>query len=161
MSGKIFSFEAFSIFRKFCWVRENTSWITFWSMNPGYDILIMVNLNALILWYCFLQLYKYFMLNKMQIYYYQETLLIAFDLLNLNTIESQIFGSEALFYWLAIHQHPFWAIKSLAKIKRSNHQQLQEQCQQQLPTNWSCGEVPNSKKHFLLLPYKGKRLIIY
>lgn len=66
-------------------------------MNPGYDILIMVNLNALILWYCFLQLYKYFMLNKMQIYYRQETLLVAFDLLNLNTIESQIFGSEALF----------------------------------------------------------------
>ena len=37
------------------------------------------------------------MLNKMQIYYRQETLLVAFDLLNLNTIESQIFGSEALF----------------------------------------------------------------
>ena len=43
------------------------------------------------------------------------------------------------------------------EIKRSNHQQLQEQHQQQLPTNSLHEEVPNTKKHLLLLPYKGKR----
>ena len=36
------------------------------------------------------------------------------------------------------NQYPFWAInKVFCEIKRSNHQQLQEQHQQQLPTNAS------------------------
>ena len=56
------------------------------------------------------------------------------------------------------NKYPFWAInKVFCKIKRSNHQQLHEQHQHQLPTNSSHEEVPNSEKHFLLLPYKGKR----
>ena len=55
-------------------------------------------------------------------------------------------------------QYPFWAInKVFCEIKWSNHQQLQEQHQQQLPSNLSHEEVPNSKQYFLLLPYKGKR----
>ena len=59
------------------------------------------------------------------------------------------------------NQYPFWAInKVFCEIKRSNHQHLHEQHQQQSPTNSSHEEVPNSKKHFLLLPYKGKGLII-
>ena len=45
----------------------------------------------------------------------------------------------------------------VGEIKRSNHQQLQEQHQQPLPTNSSHEEVPSSKKHSLLLLYKGKR----
>ena len=56
------------------------------------------------------------------------------------------------------NKYPFWAInKVFCKIKRSNHQHLHEQHQQQSPTNSSQEEVPNSKKHFLLLPYQGKR----
>ena len=55
--------------------------------------------------------------------------------------------------------HSGQLIKS-CEIKRSNHQQLQEQHQQQLATNVSHEEVPNSKngkKHFLLLAYEGKK----
>ena len=56
------------------------------------------------------------------------------------------------------NQYLFWEVnKVFCETKRSNHQQLQEQHQQQLPTNSSHEEVPNSKKRFLLLPYKGKR----
>ena len=55
------------------------------------------------------------------------------------------------------NQYPFWSInKVFCEIKRKNHQQLQQQ-QQQLPTKSSHEEVPNSKKHFLLLPHKGKK----
>ena len=57
------------------------------------------------------------------------------------------------------NQCPFWTIsKVFYKIKRSSHQQLQEQHQQELPTNSSNEGVSNSKKNFLLLPYKGKRI---
>ena len=56
-----------------------------------------------------------------------------------------------------INTHSEPLIKYFCELKRSNHQQLQEQHQQQLPTNSSHEEVPNSKKHFLLLRYKGKR----
>ena len=52
-----------------------------------------------------------------------------------------------------INTHSGQLIKYFLKL--NNHQQLHEQ--QQLPTNSSHDEVPNSKKHFLLLPYKGKR----
>ena len=56
------------------------------------------------------------------------------------------------------NQYAFWAInKVLCEVKRRKHQQLQEQHQQQIPSNSSHEEVPNSKKHFLLLPHKGKR----
>ena len=56
------------------------------------------------------------------------------------------------------YQYSFWTInKVFCEIKQSNHQQLQEQHQQHLPSNSSHEEVPNRKKHFLLLPYKGKK----
>ena len=56
------------------------------------------------------------------------------------------------------NQYTFWTIsKVFCEIKRSKHQKQQEQHQQQLPSNSSLEEVPNSKKHFLLLPYKWKR----
>ena len=55
-------------------------------------------------------------------------------------------------------KHPLWTInKVLDEMKQSNHRQFQEQHQQQLPTKSSHEEIPNSQKHFLLLPYKGKR----
>ena len=53
------------------------------------------------------------------------------------------------------NQYTFWTIsKVFCEMKRSKHHNLQEQYQQQLSTNSSLEEVPNSKKHFLLLPYK-------
>ena len=56
------------------------------------------------------------------------------------------------------NQYPFFAMNEVfCEIKRSNSQHLQEKHQKQLPTNSSHEEVPNNKKHFLLLPYKGKR----
>ena len=74
------------------------------------------------------------MLNKMQICNYQEILLVAFDLLNLNSIKSQIFGSEAVLL-TCNPSTPILGNLVFSEIKRSNHQPLQEQCQQQLPTN--------------------------
>ena len=68
----------------------------------------------------------------------------------------QLSHSEKIFH--EQNQYPFWEInKVFCEIKQSNHQQLHEQHQQQLPTNSSREEVPNSKKHFPLLQYKGKR----
>ena len=55
------------------------------------------------------------------------------------------------------NQYPFRVFQVFCEIKRSNHQELQEQHKQQLPTNSSHEEVPNSKKLFLLLRDKGKR----
>ena len=59
------------------------------------------------------------------------------------------------------NQYPFWEInKAFCEIKHSNHQQLHEQHQQQLPTNSSHEEVPNSKNISCFHRINGKGLII-
>ena len=59
------------------------------------------------------------------------------------------------------NQCRFWTIKKVfCEIKRSNHKQLQEQRQQQLPTNSSHKEVLNSKTISCFYRITRKGLII-